>query len=219
MSISREQVEARLASDNLGDRLTAVNQLRDLEPAVAFELIQTVVSDSSARVRYAAISQLAALGNQDKSIGLQILRQALLNDPEADVQAAAADAIGALQLTEAYDELANAYHQSSEWLVKMSIVACLGELGDPRAFELLKTAIASDNGLIQLSAIGALGELGDPRAVDLLLPYVNHTDWQTRHRLAQALSGYDHAKAKTALKKLAQDPSPIVAAAAQAHLK
>ncbi|MEM8804569.1 MAG: HEAT repeat domain-containing protein [Cyanobacteria bacterium P01_G01_bin.38] len=219
MSISREQVEAGLGSENLGERLTAVNQLRDLDPVVAFELIQTVLNDSSARVRYAAISQLAALGNQDKSASLHILRQALLNDPEADVQAAAADAMGALQLTEAYDELANAYHQSSEWLVQMSIVACLGELGDPRAFELLKTAIASDNGLIQLSAIGALGELGDPRAVDLLLPYVNHADWQTRHRLAQALSGYDHGQAKAALKQLARDVSPIVAEAAQAHLQ
>ncbi|MEO0456419.1 MAG: HEAT repeat domain-containing protein [Cyanobacteria bacterium P01_A01_bin.114] len=218
MSISREQVEVRLGSDNLGDRLTAVNQLRDLTPAVAFELIQTVVSDASARVRYAAISQLAELGKQDKAVGLQILRQALHHDPEADVQAAAADAIGALQLTEAYDDLASVYHQTSEWLVQMSIVACLGELGDPRAFELLKAALVSDNGLVQLSAIGSLGELGDPRALDVLLPYVDHTDWQTRHRLAQALGCYDRAEAKAALKKLAQDASPVVADAAKAHL-
>ena len=104
MGISPEQIKQQLASEDLGQRLRAVNLLREIDPAVAFELIQTVTSDSSARVRYAAISQFSSLGNQDKETALTILRGALYHDPEADVQAAAADSIGALQLVEAYDD-------------------------------------------------------------------------------------------------------------------
>ena len=138
MVISPEQIKQQLASEDLGQRLRAVNLLREIDPAVAFELIQTVISDSSARVRYAAISQFSTLGTQDKETALTLLRGALYHDPEADVQAAAADSIGALRLVEAYDDLATAYQNTSEWIVQMSIVACLGELGVDRGFDLLQ---------------------------------------------------------------------------------
>ena len=222
MGISPEHIKQQLASEDLGQRLRAVNLLRDIDPAVAFELIQTVVSDRSARVRYAAISQFSSLGNQDRETALTILRGALYHDPEADVQAAAADAIGALQLVEAYDDLATAYSNTPEWIVQMSIVACLGEFGLDRGFELLQTALQSDNNLVALTAIGAMGELKDPRGVPLLLTFADHDDWQVRHRLAQALSNYldtsQGEAVRPALLTLAKDDSDIVAEAAQRHL-
>ncbi len=222
MENSVESLRQQLASEDLGQRLRAVNLLRDLDPALAFELIQAVLSDPSARVRYAAVSQLSSLGHQDLDKTLEILRGALHSDPEADVQAAAADSIGALHLTEAYADLATAYARTSEWLVQMSIVACLGELGDPRGFELLQTALQSDNSLISLTAIGALGELKQPAAVPLIVPFATHDDWQVRHRLAQALGHYVEGsqaeQAKAALTQLSQDSSEIVAEAASRYL-
>ena len=222
MVISPEQIKQQLASDDLGQRLRAVNLLREIDPAVAFELIQTVISDSSARVRYAAISQFSTLGTQDKETALTLLRGALYHDPEADVQAAAADSIGALQLVEAYDDLATAYNNTSEWIVQMSIVACLGELGVSRGFELLQQALQSENNLVALTAIGALGELKDPRGIPLLLAFEKNDDWQVRHRLAQALSNYlstpQAEDVLPILTALAQDESEIVAEAAQYHL-
>ncbi|MEM1242879.1 MAG: HEAT repeat domain-containing protein [Cyanobacteria bacterium P01_H01_bin.26] len=222
MGISPEQIKQQLASEDLGQRLRAVNLLREIDPAVAFELIQTVTSDSSARVRYAAISQFSSLGNQDKETALTILRGALYHDPEADVQAAAADSIGALQLVDAYDDLATAYGNTSEWLVQMSIVACLGELGVSRGFELLQQALQSENNLIALTAVGALGELKDPRGVPLLLPFADNNDWQVRHRLAQALSNYlktsQAENVLPTLKVLADDESDIVSEAAKYYL-
>ncbi len=222
MTISVEQIKQQLASEDLGDRLQAVNLLRTIEPSTAFELIQTVVSDSSARVRYAAISQFSSLGSQNPATALTILKGALYHDPEADVQAAAADSIGALKLAEAYDDLATVYDSSSEWIVQMSIVACLGELGAPQGFDLLCKALKSENTLVSLTAIGALGELKDPRAIPLLLPFVSHDDWQVRHRLAQAFSNYvETAQADEVLptlKVLANDPSEIVADAAKCYL-
>ncbi|MEM9482684.1 MAG: HEAT repeat domain-containing protein [Cyanobacteria bacterium P01_F01_bin.116] len=222
MVISPEQIEQQLKSEDLGQRLRAVNLLREIDPVIAFELIQNVISDSSSRVRYAAISQFSSLGNQDREKALTVLRHALYHDPEADVQSAAADSIGALQLAEAYDDLVTAYNSTSEWIVQMSIVACLGELGVSQGFELLKQALQSNTALVSLTAIGAMGELKDPRAIPLLLPFVESDDWQVRHRLAQSLSHYlQTPQAKEViptLTQLTQDESDIVADAARQHL-
>lgn len=218
MAITPESVSALLQSEDYGDRLRAVNQLRELELQDAFELGITAAMDGNARVRYAAVSQFSTLGRHDLARTEPLLKRVLNQDPEADVQAAAADAIGALQLTSLYEDLAELYHKSSEWLVQFSIVAALGELGDPRAFDLLQEALTVENDLISTAAIGALGELGDARALPLLLPYVSSDDWQVRHRLVQALSQFTEPEARQALETLSTDEMPAVAEAAAHYL-
>jgi len=217
MTITPESVGELLKSADMGDRLRAVNQMRELNPNVAFEMIQTAIGDSNARVRYAAVSQLASLGSQDRAAALTILRDRL-RDSEPDVQAAAADSIGALQLTEAFDDLRSLYNVTPEWLVKFSIVAALGELGDARAFDLLEDAIQSPNELMQIAAIGSLGELNDARAVSVLTPFAENPDWQVRFRVAQALARLNQPEARSVLETLAQDEMGPVAQEAQAGL-
>ncbi len=217
MTITPESVGELLKSADMGDRLRAVNQMRELDPNVAFEMIQTAIGDSNARVRYAAVSQLASLGSQDRAAALTILRDRL-RDSEPDVQAAAADSIGALQLTEAFDDLRSLYNVTPEWLVKFSIVAALGELGDARAFDLLEDAIQSPNELMQIAAIGSLGELNDARAVSVLTPFAENPDWQVRFRVAQALARLNQPEARSVLETLAQDEMGPVAQEAQAGL-
>lgn len=219
MSPTPDSVKQLLASSDLGDRLRAVNQMRGLAPNIAFELLQTAVADSSPRVRYSAISLIDSVGEQDRQLSLQILRQALLHDPEPDVQAAAADAIGGLHFTEAFEELETLYTNTDEWLVKFSIIATLGELGDPRAFELLTHALNSDIQLVAAAAIGSLGELGDERAIPLLLPYVEADDWQIRHRVSQALSHFDTPEVQQALEVLSKDTSAAVADTARQYIR
>ena len=218
MSVTPESVQELLNSEDFGQRLSAVNQLRQLDPSIAFDLIQQVVGDSSVRVRYAAVSQMSSLGHQNPTLSLEVLRRCLLEDPEPDVQAAAADSIGALQLTDAFEDLQRLYHQTPEWLVKFSIIAALGEMGDSRSFELLQDALQSDNELIRTAAIGSLGELKDDRAVSLLLPFVTDADWQTRYRVAQALSHFNHPDAHSALEQLSQDSMDAVAQEAKNYL-
>lgn len=218
MSITPEPVQQLLGSENFGDRLRGINQLRQLDPAIAYELVQPAVVDSNTRVRYAAVSQMGSLGHQNRLAALEILRDRLQNDPEPDVQAAAADALAALQLTEAFADLEHLYQTTPEWLVKFSIVAALGELGDPRGFALLEEALKSDLEIIQSAAIGSLGELGDLRAVSLLAGHVENPDWQVRYRIVQALSRLGGSQAKSILLNLAQDHQPQVAQAAQAGL-
>lgn len=218
MTITPESVQALLESEDFGDRLRAVNQLRQLDPAIAFELIQSVTVDRNVRVRYAAVSQLGTLGKQNPSLSLDILRRCLVEDPEPDVQAAAADSLSALKLTDAYEDLQALYERSPDWLVKFSIVAALGELGDSRAFELLESALQSDNELVKTAAIGALGELADERAVPLLLPYASDPDWQVRHRVVQALSHFHGSEIQAALQQLSQDEFEPVAQEAKLYL-
>jgi HEAT repeat protein len=218
MSITPESVQELLSSEDFGQRLSGVNQLRQLEPAIAFKLIQTAVNDKSVRVRYAAVSQISTLGQQDPQAALELLRDRLLNDSEVDVQAAAADALGALKLTEAFDDLKAVYQSTSEWLIQFSIIAALGELGDPRSFELLEQALQSENELVKTVAVGSLGELGDVRALPLLIPFASDSDWQIRHRVAQALGHFNNPEARTALELLAKDSMQTVAQQAQVHL-
>ncbi|AFZ27136.1 HEAT-like repeat protein [Cylindrospermum stagnale PCC 7417] len=218
MSITPESVKQLLSSEDLGDRLRAVNQIRELESAIAFELLQSAIGDRNARVRYSAVSQMDTLGTQDLDLSLNILRD-LLKDPEPDVQAAAADCLGALKLHAAFEDLQQLYHATPEWLVQFSIIATLGELGDPRGFELLKLALSSDNELIQTAAISSLGELGDLQAIPLLIPYATNPDWQVRYRVVQALTRLGGADAKSILETLANDEKEAIANEAKKYLQ
>jgi HEAT repeat protein len=218
MSITPESVQQLLNSADYGDRLKGINQLRQLEPKLAWEMIQPLLADNNARIRYAAVSQLDPLGKQDLDKALELLRDRLFHDTEYDVKAAAADAIGGLKLTAAFEDLQTLYHQSSEWLLQMSIIAALGELGEPRAFDLLKEALNSDNGLLKTMAIGSLGELGNPSAVPLLVPFATDEDWQIRYRLVRALARLGGPEATSTLAQLAQDPVEQVAQEAKNSL-
>ena len=218
MSITPESAKDLLNSEDFGERIRGLNQLRQIEPETAFSMVRPLISDDNTRVRYAAVSQLDTLGTVDKDASLSMLRDRLFNDPEPDVQAAAADAIGGLKLVEAFDDLAKVYHETSEWLVQFSIIAALGELGDSRGFALLEEALESDNNLLQTAAIGSMGELGDSKAVPLLARFVDHEDWQIRYRLAQALGRLGGDEAKAIVAKLAEDESEQVAQEAKNNL-
>ena len=218
MSITPESIKELLNSEDFGERIRGLNQLRQIEPETAFIMVQPMITDQNTRVRYAAVSQLDTLGQTNKTVSLEMLRDRLFNDPEPDVQAAAADAIGGLKLVEAFDDLANMYHDSSEWLVQFSIIAALGELGEPRGFELLEEALNSDNNLLQTAAIGSMGELGDTRAIPLLSKFVDNEDWQIRYRLVQALGKLGGNEAKATIAKLVEDESEQVAQEARNNL-
>ncbi|NJN87389.1 MAG: HEAT repeat domain-containing protein [Leptolyngbyaceae cyanobacterium SL_7_1] len=218
MNPTPETVRELLESEDFGQRLSAINLIRQFDSAIGYELIQPALDDPNARVRYAAISQLSTLGQHDPSTAYRILRDRLLKDPEPDVQAAAADSIGALKLKEALPDLELVYHQTDQWLVQFSIIATLGELGDPRSLELLKTALTSDNDLIKTAAIGSLGELGDVAAVPLLIPFAGDADWQVRYRVVQALGRFDLPAAREAIAPLVNDPMKPVAEEAHNQL-
>ena len=210
MSITPDSVKKQLESEDLGDRLRGVNEIRELDPAIGFELIQSAITDENARVRYSAVSQFDTLGTQDLDKSLNLLR-GLLQDPEADVKAAAADCLGGLKLVAAFDDLLQLYQSTGDWIIKLSVVAALGELGEPRGFEVLKHALGEDNDLVKTAAISSMGELGNTEAVSILAPYASDSDWQIRYRVAQALNRLGTDEAKPILETLAKDEVEAVA--------
>lgn len=218
MTITPESVQKLLRSEELSDRLRAINQLRQLDRSNAFRLVQIPINDSNPRVRYSAVSQLDILGWENLKKSLEILRDRLLNDSEVDVQAAAADCLGALQLKEALIDLEQAYHNTSEWLLQMSIVAALGEMGDIQAFNLLEEALKSEVDLVKTAAISSFGELGDLRAVHLLSHYTKDPDWQTRYRVVQALSRLGSPEALAILQTMTNDEVEQIAQEARNSL-
>ena len=217
MSITPDTVKKKLESEDLGDRLRGVNEIRELEPAVGFELIQSAITDANARVRYSAVSQFDTLGTQDLDKSLSLLR-GLLQDPEADVKAAAADCLGGLKLVAAFDDLQQLYQSTEDWIIKLSVIAALGELGEPRGFELLKQALSEDNDLVKTAAISSMGELGNAEAISILAPYSKDSDWQIRFRVAQALNRLGTPEAKPVLESLANDEVEAVAEEAKKNL-
>jgi HEAT repeat protein len=210
-----ESITILINSENKGDRIKALNLVRKLEPGIAFGYIKQLAIDPNTRVRYAAVSQLATLGTEDLAESLTILRDRLVNDSEPDVQAAAADAIGALKLTDAFEDLQNLYETTPEWLVQFSIVAALGELGDPRGLKLLQTALTNQTALVQTAAIGAIGELGDGNGVESIIPFITDPDWQIRYQLARSLRNLGGELASKNLAILATDEIEQVALEAQ----
>jgi HEAT repeat protein len=201
----------RLSSDDLGVRMKALSDSRSLDTSERFVLAIIAANDRNARIRYDAVSQLSTIGSEDLDKALSVLSDRLLTDPENDVRAAAADSIGALKLTAAFDSLKQAYLTTDDWIMQFSVIAALGELGEPRGFELLNTALTNPTDLVKIAAIGALGDLGNPAAIDVLLPFAEDPDWQVRHRVAQSLAQLGGDRAKTALEKLARDPIEQVA--------
>lgn len=215
MTVTLESVQKLLNSEDYGDRLIGVTQLRQLDTSTAFKLVEPLITDKNPRVRYAAVSQLDTLGVNNLEKTLELLRDRLFYDGEMDVKAAAADVVGALKLTDAYELIESLYYQSTEWVIKLSVVAALGVMGDPRGFEVLKDAIASDNSLIQTSAISAMGELGNPEAIPILIPFATDEDWQIRLRVAQALGNLGGSEVQETLEQLASDTMELVAQQAQ----
>ena len=207
-----------LNSQDLGDRLRAVNKARELPGPEALTLLQQAVADENARVRYAAISQMGTLSGVDPAPLLPILQHSLREDPEFDVRAAAAAALGDLKQPQALDDLLGAYRRETEWLVRFSVVAALGELGNPAAFDTLVEALQEGDELLTTAAAAALGDLGDPRAIPHLEPLIDSDDWQLRYRVCIALSKLGTEAARPGLTRLAQDPQEQVAVHARAAL-
>ncbi|MDX2256917.1 MAG: HEAT repeat domain-containing protein [Pseudanabaenaceae cyanobacterium bins.39] len=206
-------LKEQLASNEVSTRMKAVHASRSLDDADRFALLVIAAEDAYARIRYDAVSQIGTVGNADPDKSLEILVDRLFTDPELDVRAAAAASLGALQLTQSFEQLKTAYEATNDWMFQFSIVAAIGDLGAPEGFSFLASALQSPNELVKIAAIGSLGDLGNLDAVPLLIALADDPDWQVRHRVSQSLAQLGGDAAQEVLARLANDPMPQVAEA------
>ena len=210
-----EELNQLASSENWGDRIKAINQARELPGDEILPLLSTLATDSNTRVRYAAVSQIGTLDLSDKSVPTALLKDRLETDPEVDVRAAAAAALGDLKQPGTLQDLLASLEREDEWLIVLSIIAALGELGDPGAFDAVLAAASDDNVLVRATAASALGDLGDERGLEALQTLAGDSDWQTRHRVCIALGKIGGDAARSMLETLAGDEEAQVAATAQ----
>ena len=213
--VTIEELNQLVSSENWGDRIKAINQARELTADDALPLLSSLATDANTRVRYAAISQIGTLDLSDKGVPIPLLKDRLAADPEVDVRAAAAAALGDLKQSGTLQDLLDALEREEEWLMVLSIVAALGELGDLGGLDAVLAAAADDNVLIRATAASALGDLGDERGLDALQTLATDSDWQTRHRVCISLGKIGGDSARTLLESLSQDEEEQVAATAK----
>ncbi|MBC8353778.1 MAG: HEAT repeat domain-containing protein [Planctomycetes bacterium] len=125
-------------------------------------LLLTKISSSNATVRAAAIR---SLGLRNSSAGRQHVER-LLDDDAVEVQIAAAEAAGLLDVTDAADKLLALSKRKEDGLVRTSLIS-LRQLRDNRA--LAPAVAALKHSETQLAALAYLREFATPELVDRLV--------------------------------------------------
>lgn len=190
-------VAEQLASADFLERIRGINRIEEISTTSdrVSALVPMATEDPIQQVRYAAIARISnfdheELSSQDAEKVLAAARFVLLNDKEPSCQSGAADLIAGLKLSDGFDDLVDTFNRTTDWMLKFSIAAGLGEMGDPKAFGFL-TEILEDNKegqdlLLITAALGALGELGDKRGIPVIEKYLENEDASIRERASIA---------------------------------
>lgn len=197
-------IEEQFASDDYLQRIRAINRVEETTSTgtQVDHLVRLAKEDANPQVRYAAISRLSnldpvRLSAEGSDAVLQVARHALENDKEPSCKAGAADLIAGLKLTDGFDDLIQVFKTTDDWMLKFSVAAGLGEMGDERAFDFLVDILEVGGGeaeyLLITAAIGSLGELGDKRALPVIEKYLDHQDEsiQERAQIAHSMLSAD----------------------------
>lgn len=182
----------QLNSPDFLERVRGINRIDEIETTSdrISALIPLAIEDPNQQVRYAAISRISnfdhtKLSEDDSEKVLTAARYVLSNDKESSCQSGAADVIAGLKLNDGFDDLVDAFNRTSDWMLKFSIAAGLGEMGDPKAFDFLTAILGNSQGddfLLTAAAIGALGELGDRRGLPVVEKYLDNEDSSVKER-------------------------------------
>ncbi len=174
-----------LARARLPDEETRYQAVLQLDGAVTEELTELLdrLSDSSWRVRSAAVERLAALAEPGAALPRLI---DLLDGAETIAGRAAAEAalagLGAAALPALLVRLA-----SSSGERRLSAIAAVGAIGSRRAVPALVACLAEPDPALRAAAAEALGKLGGPEAVGALLAALDSDDVTLRATALDAL--------------------------------
>jgi len=200
------QIETDLDSPNPQNRLKAIAELRQHEPALAIPLLKQRMYDQEFIIRsFVAIG----LGVHQTDQAFALLVNLIENDRDHNVRAEAANSLAKYGEC-AIPYLVELFQQDSHWLVRQSILAALdGKKYPETLFKLCLIGLRGDNTVVQQAAIANLGELAETSqassALELLLSGVDSLQGTIRAQTALALRRFDHPKAQTALGKLRND--------------
>jgi len=166
-----------------GDDPTATSCLTGLATA----------KDQHPTLRAGAGKALLLSGNKEFSLAFE--RRLASKDPR--VAASAAHAMGVARRKEALEPLIELFAKSKSLSVQSQAAWALGELGEPRALEILTAAFQAEHCLIPV--IEALGKIGDEQTIAYLTVALRDANGDIRfcaaeavHKLVTRLHHLDH---------------------------
>lgn len=211
MARVENEVTARLVPDV--DRLPDIDEERDLQRPEIAELVawSTEIPEPGERRITQVDACLAQIGSEDPDV--EFLRAAL-QDVHWPVQAAAAEAVGRLGMTDAAPmlrELLSVEHaipaeelyppeddatdgrspeeRGKRWRLKMTLIIALGRLEDEESVPLIGRILrdGKDFYTVYSAAAQALGRIGGEEAKKALEPALSETEANTHARTRDAL--------------------------------
>jgi HEAT repeat protein len=165
------------------ERHTAVRELADKSGQWATGSLMVALGDRDPEIRSLA---LRALVRFRATRALPWCRQAVTQEPDAEVRAMAASFLGEVQAPENVPALRAALEDDSEQ-VRTCAVTALGRLRADGAAQILTTRLADRSSLVREAAVAALGRLKDPEAVPALIGLLENADEAMRSRAQEAL--------------------------------
>ena len=138
---------------------------------VAVPLLTILLKDKDGHVRKFALDliyEIQYCNYPEKIVKL------LMEDPNANVRAAAAKTLGILQHKEAVPQLINAL-RDEEW-VCFSALEALTELNDERAVDSITSLLNNPSETIRYAAIETLGKISSPRSRKPMIEHLSKAD-------------------------------------------
>ena len=190
---------ALVEHEPLGERQTqGTGQARE----TAVPALLSVIRDSSAAVRYAAVQ---ALGNLQDPRAVDALVQALRTDTDARVREAAAESLGEIDSPRAVPGLIAALGAERVAAVRAKIAWALGEIDDARAVDALSAVVRDNEVEVRRQAVWALGEIGSPAGAAALMVALRDSDVETRKQAVWGLGETKSTDAITAISAATKD--------------
>ncbi len=209
-----DRLKTYLESPDASNRMKAIVELRHHEPSVVVPLLKQRMYDKEFVVRsFVAMG----LGYKRSDEAFQILLDLIKGDRDANVRAEAANSL-ANYGEAAIPYLAQLFQTDSNWLVRYSILAAIGETAPSEVIlQLSDWGLMADDLLVQLTSIANLGRLKgtncEEKAVDLLFELATSEIVEIRIRVAKTLRYFDSPQAQAALTELRHDSDYRVLAA------
>jgi HEAT repeat protein/beta-lactamase regulating signal transducer with metallopeptidase domain len=173
--------------------------------------------DSSARASVSPVGDVAAsrARRADSTVVLALI--ARVKDEDADVRAAAAQALGKLEDPRAVPALVGAL-ADGEAKVRAAAAEALGKFSDPRAVKGLTKLLGDSELDVRKASLEALTEYESGVPASAITPLLADPDADLRHSAAHALGQLHDRSAGSALAPLVRDPSSDVRQAAIASI-
>lgn len=176
------------------------------DPRAVAALIELLLRDSDADVRFSAAHALGELESED---AIDALVDAMLNDPSARVRQASAWALAELESPLTVGPLLEAARDGDAEVRRFALFA-LGEIQDPAALSGLVGALSDPEPKVRAHAAFAIGEIEPDTAPPELVRLLADSDAEVRRFALYALGEIEDPTTADAIAGLVDDSDPEV---------